>query len=188
MKHPSTNLETFEFNLGNAPQLRCTSDKEEETFCGTCDSCVLKEKVSPVKQWFGRAGDQTQRRFALGLVRRLHSVDLLQYFINLLQPLLCKDYTYSRARVNPSLKTDKATMSSDRALDPIQLENDIAQTWFWFQNSTYWIKSNFFMAVLHLCESHLLYQVGMHAKTLLLSEQKAQVITGRSKTGQLIFQ
>ena len=178
MKHPSPNLEAFEFNLGHAPQLRCSA-VEGTTECGDCESCVLSKKLEPVKEWFVRAGDSTQKRFVLGLVRRIHSVNLIQYLITILQPVMCKDFTYSRARVHPSLDTDKATMSSDRALDPIKLEDDILQAWHFFLNASYWTKSNFLLGILSVCNSHLLYQIGMLAKTLLLSEQKAQVIEGR---------
>lgn len=178
MKHPSTNLESVEFNLGKAPALRCVND-QHTTVCGACETCILSQKLQPVKEWFNRAGDQTRKRFVLGLIRRIHSVDLMQYIVNLLQPLLYKDFTYSRIRANPSLSSDRATMSSDRALNTIKLERDIAETWFWFQNSAYWTKSNFLLSVLHGCDSYLLYQVGNQTKTLLLSEQKAQVNQGR---------
>ena len=180
MKHPSTNLECIEFNLGKAPTLRCVNH-QKTTVCGECETCILAKKVPDTKDWLGRIGDKSKRRFVLGLIRHLHSIDLMQYVVNLLQPLLCKDFTYARARSNPSMPTDKATMSSDRALPAIDVEQQISETWFWFQNSSYCTKSNFVWAVLQTCESHLLYLVGTQAKSSLLSEQKAHVIKGKLK-------
>ena len=178
MKHPAKNVETFEFNLGQAPKLRCINT-DETTVCGSCEACILTDKLNSVKTWFLRAGDQSKRRYTLGLVKRCHSVDLVQYLINLLQPLLCKDFTYARMRTKPSLATDRATMSQDRALSAEELEKNIAESWFWFQAANYWTKSNFLLGVLQSCDAHLLHAVGTQARTLLASERKAFVQKGK---------
>lgn len=172
MKHPSSNTETYEFNLGKAKELRCLKDAKTTT-CGECEACVLTKQVNRIKRWMFRAGDQSRRRFVLGLVRRLHSVDLLQYVTNLLQPLAYKDFMYAKTRTNPSLKTDRCTQSSNRALDEVDLEKEITETWFWFQNANYWTKSNYIMGVMQECEAHLLSLIATQAKTLLASERKA---------------
>ena len=77
-------------------------------------------------------------------------------------------------------KQDRCTMSSDRALDQLDLEKDIAETWFWFQNANYWSKSNYIMGVMQLCESHLLSLIAAQANTLLASERKAFETLGES--------
>lgn len=176
MKHPSSQIESFVFNLGKANDLRCNSSSQ--TVCGKCDGCVLQMKITPVKAWFNRAGDQTKRRFVLGLLRRLHSVDLVKYVINLLQPLMCKDFMYARSRSKPSLPTDSANLSNDRALNVIELEKSIANTWDWFQSASYWIKSNFLITILQECEQHLLFLIINQAKTLLTSEEAAFIPIG----------
>ena len=104
MKHPSSNKETYEFNLGKAKELRCMGNSET-TICGECEACALTKQITQVKRWMFRAGDQSRKRFVLGLVRRLHSVDLLEYVTKLLQPLACKDFMYAKTRTNPSLQT-----------------------------------------------------------------------------------
>ena len=179
MKHPDRSVESFEFNLGQAPKLRCINS-DKTTVCGSCEACILTSKLNSVKTWFLRAGDQSKRRYTLGLVKRLHSVDLVRYMINLLQPLLCKDFTYARMRTKPSLTTDRATMSEDRALSAAELEKNIAEAWHWFQEANYWTKSNFLLGILQCCDAHLLYAVGTQARTLLTSEQKAFVEKGKS--------
>ena len=141
--------------------------------CGHCQTCGLREKLVEVRAWFVRAGDQTRRRFTLGIVRRLNSVDLLQYVQTLLQPLMYKDFTYARARTTPSLATDTATMASNRALVTQETEAVIADTWLWFQTADYWTKSNFLLGVLQLCSAALLHQIAQQAQTLLTPEKKA---------------
>ena len=179
MKHPNRSSEAFGFNLGQAPQLRCVIESGKTTVCGNCETCLLVKTLNPVKVWFSKAGDQSRRRFLLGLVRRLHSVNLLEYFVGLLSPLLCKDFTYARTRTNPSLETDRGTMSSDRALNTFDLDREITKTWYWFQSSNYWTKSNFVLSLFRDCESHLLYLIGVQARTLLASQRKATVPEGR---------
>ena len=181
MKHPSKSSEAFAFNLGRAPELRCGGggDGARPAACGACEACGLLGRLGPVRAWFGRAGDQSRRRFLFGLVRRLHSVDLLEYFARLLSPLLlCKDYMYARMRTNPSLATDRSTISADRALDAAALDREIGETWYWFQSSNYWTKLNFVLSLLKECESHLLHLIGVQAKTLLAAEKKAYVSEG----------
>ena len=172
MKHPDCNSEEFEFNLGSAPQLRC-GYKEKATMCGKCETCLLTYRVKSVKEWFLRLGDHSKRRFMLGLLRRIHSVDLLKQLVSLLQPLTNKDFVYARMRTKPSLDTDISSMSSDRALKSSLVEQLTSSTWDWFAKSTYWTKANFALTLLHSCDIHLLHVIGSQARTLLVLEEDA---------------
>ena len=172
MKHTSSNTETYEFNLGKAKELRCRN-LTKPTICGVCEACILTVELNHVKRWLFRAGDHSRKRFVLGLVRRLHSVDLLEHITNLLHPLACKDFMYAKTRTNPSLNTDRSSVSSDRALNQVDLEKEVAEAWYWFQNANYWTKSNYIMVVMQECEAHLLSLIAVQAKTLLSSERKA---------------
>ncbi|XP_046584834.1 LOW QUALITY PROTEIN: CMT1A duplicated region transcript 1 protein-like [Haliotis rubra] len=172
MKHPQSNLETYEFNLGKAPELRCVFS-QKATVCGKCETCELNDRLKYVKEWFVRFGDHSQKRFMLGLMRRIHSINLLQQLVTLLQPLVNKDFTYARTRTCPSLRTDTMTLSSDRSLSSSAVEYYITSTWDWFAKSNYWSKSNFALALLRLCDVHLLHILGTQARTLLISEENA---------------
>ena len=176
MKTPTHGTEKFEFNIGRAPNLRCLS--QGETTCGHCETCQLNKRMKVVQSWFPRCGDQSKRRFLLGIVRRLQSVDLLIYLNRILEPLLRKDYMYARMRPNPSLDNDCASMSSDRALPQQELEMLMRDAWCWFQSSDYWSKSNFLLNLLPTCDSHLLHSVGSQAKTLLAAEKHAFIEEG----------
>ncbi|XP_064624402.1 F-box and WD repeat domain containing protein 10B-like [Lineus longissimus] len=174
MKHPSRNCEPFEFNIGKAFELRCVESDKALT-CGDCESCRLVKKLNQAKQWFPRLGTQSQRRFTLGLVRRFHSVDLLEYIWSILRPLTNKDFTYSRSRTQPSVDGDQPTVSGDRALNLAELENELSQMFDWFRQANYWTKCNFMMGIMQDCDQHLLYSIAQQAKTLLISEKKASI-------------
>ena len=178
MKVPSPAVEAFEFNVGRAPELSCRHSQKRGVTCRECEACLLNKKLTETSSWFPRAGDETRKRFCLGLIRRLHSVELLQYVIRLLQPLLRKDFTYARSRLHPSISADSCTMSCDRALNAVDLEKQIAETWCWFQGANYWTKSNYLLGLFSRCEAHLLYATGLQAKTLLVSEQNAFTPSG----------
>ncbi|KAK3089437.1 hypothetical protein FSP39_003593 [Pinctada imbricata] len=175
MKHPGSDVEVFEFNIGKAQSLRCVSS-DRATTCGKCESCVLTRQLKEVREWFPKMGDQSKKRFMLGLMRRLHSVDLLNQVVSLLQPLLNKDFTYSRSRSAPSLETDSVTLSSDRAMPAREVEYFISNTWTWFQKANYWTKANYALAMLQHCDSFLLHAIGAQSRTLLISEEKAASI------------
>lgn len=172
MKDPSPQVESFVFNLGKATDLRCTG-KNEKAFCGKCEVCLLSKKLAEVKTWVPKAGDQSKKRFLLGLIRRLHSPDLMKYVAKLMEPLCFKDYIYSRSRSNPSLTSDVSTVSHDHSLDVVELERSISETWNWFQSANYWTKSNFLIHLFKICEPHLLHVVGVQARTMVASEIKA---------------
>lgn len=166
------NSEHYEFSIGKAVELRC-SEVVEDRECGECESCLLSHSILSTKNWFWRCSHQIKKRFLMGLVQRFHSVDLLKYTVQLLKPLLSKDFTYARNRAVPGLDTDYAQASSDRALSMNDINTSVKLTWNWFVSSNYWTKSNFLLALFQLCDIHLLFMVGNHAKTLLASEVKA---------------
>ncbi|KAH9503984.1 F-box/WD repeat-containing protein 10 [Bulinus truncatus] len=172
MKHPSSQKEEYEFNLAIAAELRCKSTASF-TACNECETCLLANKLRELNEWFHRFGDHSKKRFMLGLLRRTKSVDLLKNLVLLLQPVLNKDGTYARARTHPSLATDTATVSLDRAMKSNQVEYVTSSTWDWFSHATYWTKMNLMLSLLQQCDSYLLYQLFMQAKTLLATEMKA---------------
>ena len=172
MKHPSSLQEAAEFNLGRALELRCVNSKDA-TVCGECETCTLTHKLRDVREWFYRFGDHSKKRFMLGLLRRTRSIDMLKNLVLLLQPTLNKDYTYARSRTNPSLETDTATLSSDRAISATTVEQITISMWEWFSRANYWTKMNFALNLLQMCGVNLLHTLYTQARTLLASEMKA---------------
>ena len=135
-------------------------------------SCCSIFPFFQVTQWVSRAGDHSKRRFVLGLLRRLHSADLLRHLSELLAPLASKDCTYARSRLTPSLGTDLITAGSDRALAGGRWEAVMGEVFEWFQARNYWTKANFLLAVLRLCDSHLLLNAANLTKSLLRHEMR----------------
>ncbi|XP_068118419.1 F-box and WD repeat domain containing protein 10B-like [Hyperolius riggenbachi] len=150
-------MEISELKLQCGADLRCESQASGVPLCQACESCVLAGKLAVTKEWFIRAGDNSQRRFLFGVVRRLKSLDLLAYVERVLQPALGKDFTYSRSRINPSLVQDLSTASSDRALNRHLLLQFMVETWDWFKNGSYWTKANYALLLLQMCSPHLLH-------------------------------
>lgn len=172
MKHPPENIENFEFNIGKAPELRCVN-WQVTTTCNECECCRVRILLIESREWFPRAGEHTKRRFVLGLVRRFHSVQLLQYIIMILKPLIGKDYTYARSRTNPSIAGDGADMGCDRALTSSFIDENIANVWTWFKEAKYWSKANYMLGLLQFCDGNLLHTIGTQARTMLAAELKA---------------
>ncbi|KAJ1130568.1 hypothetical protein NDU88_008919 [Pleurodeles waltl] len=160
-------MESLEFRLDAAPDLRCRSDVSRVSVCQSCETCVLSSRAALTREWLLRAGEASRRRFAAGLVRRLDSADLLAYAEKLLQPTLGKDFTYSRSRINPSLLGDAGSASSDRALDRGRLERFMSETWDWFRTCSYWTKANYVLLVLRLCDPDMLYMLANLVRVLL---------------------
>lgn len=166
------NSEQYVLNIGKALELKCAQPLMDQE-CGECEVCLLAQSIIATRNWFWRCSDQVKKRFVIGIVQRFHSVDLLKHTIRLLRPLLAKDYTYARSRTAPGLNTDTARLSSNRALSSSEIEVNIRYTWNWFVSSNYWTKSNFLLGLLQMCNMHLLFTAGNHAKTLLAAEVKA---------------
>src|SRR5678816_4231429 len=107
MKHPDKSLEQFEFNLGKVFDLFCRS--YSSGICGSCELCRLKDNFVRVREWFDRASDISQRRFLIGLIERLKSVDLVRSIVRMLHPANSKDLVYVFSRSFPSLEMDRPT-------------------------------------------------------------------------------
>ena len=172
MKHPSKNVEEFEYNLGKAPDLRCENGTITTT-CDKCESCRIRNHLTKTRQWFLRAGEKTRKNFMLGMIRRFHSINLLSYIANLLRPLIGKDFTYARSRTNPSVAGDGASTGDNRALWNSETEQRVTECWLWFKDARYWSKTNYLLGVLQMCNGELLYSIGTLARTMLAAEQRA---------------
>ncbi|XP_033630134.1 CMT1A duplicated region transcript 1 protein-like [Asterias rubens] len=172
MKHPSKNVEEFEYNLGKAPDLRCENGTITTT-CDKCESCRIRNHLTKTRQWFLRAGEKTRKNFMLGMIRRFHSINLLSYITNLLRPLIGKDFTYARSRTNPSVAGDGASTGDNRALWNSETEQRVTECWLWFKDARYWSKTNYLLGVLQMCNGELLYCIGTLARTMLAAEQRA---------------
>uniref|UniRef100_A0A674J405 F-box domain-containing protein n=1 Tax=Terrapene triunguis TaxID=2587831 RepID=A0A674J405_9SAUR len=170
-------MESLEYRLDCAPDLRCEKKTDLVPVCQICETCVLAWRVFSTKEWFLRASDVSQRKFLVGIVKRFNSLDLLNYAEKVLQTSHGKDFTFSRSRITPSLKEDMTTSTSDRALNIVTLEKAMSETWKWFKNSSYWTKANYTLLLLQMCNPKLLFIAANLVRVLLVREQSANKIT-----------
>jgi hypothetical protein len=170
MKLSNPNSESFEFNLQTVNEKRCCSAGLTGP-CGFCESCLTDKKITDLKSWIEKAGNQSRKRLMLGLIRRVRSVEALTYLKGLLQSVLNgKDYTYARIRTNPNLETDRWTTSGDRVLNAKELESEIQNLWRWFEQSDYYTKVNFLLKVMKFCESQLIFLLLKQIQTQLVQD------------------
>ncbi|KAM5135252.1 F-box/WD repeat-containing protein 10 [Mantella aurantiaca] len=165
-------MEISELKLRLASDLRCENRTSTVPLCQACETCVLSAKVAATKEWFPRAGDNSQRRFLFGVIRHMKSADLLTYVEKALQPALGKDFTYSRSRINPSLAQDLGTASSDRALNRQRLLQFMAETWDWLKNGSYWTKANYALLLLQMCRPHQLHNAANLIHVLIVRQRQ----------------
>ncbi|XP_010211981.1 PREDICTED: CMT1A duplicated region transcript 1 protein-like, partial [Tinamus guttatus] len=151
-------MERQEYSLCSAPSLRCGKETDLVPVCESCETCVLAWRIFSTKEWFLRAGALTRSRFLQGIVKRFDSFSLLCYTERLLRVTQEKDFTYVRSEITYSL-SDRNASSSNGALDPWRLEQDIQDTWWWFAKSSYWTKANYTLHLLKLCDAKLLFMV-----------------------------
>ncbi|XP_043924738.1 CMT1A duplicated region transcript 1 protein-like [Protopterus annectens] len=160
---------TWKIGGGTGLELRCMNGCI--TVCGVCESCLLVSKLCTTKEWFSRSADASQRRFMMGLVRKLNNLDILEKLEQVLLPDIRKDFTYTRSRTNPGLPEDSGSLSSDRALDQQLLQKQMLEAWDWFSRRTYWTKLNYLLVLFQLCDSQLLYAIGNLIRVLLIREK-----------------
>jgi len=172
MRQPDRNSNIYELSISRAPQLRCV--KSTVKSCMTCEACKLVVVLNHAKEWFIRCGDPAKRRFILGLIHRVDSMDLFSNISFLLQPLQNKDFTYTRSRSRPSLQSDAASPPTNHALNLDSLEKSIEETWQWFSDSAYWSKLNFLLGIMQHCDSQLLFIMANSVKTMNKRERLKQ--------------
>uniref|UniRef100_A0A8C8VQK8 F-box domain-containing protein n=1 Tax=Pelusios castaneus TaxID=367368 RepID=A0A8C8VQK8_9SAUR len=175
MKDIAKDLESLEYRLDSAPDLRCEKTTDLVPICQTCETCVLAWKVFSTKQWFLRASDVSQRKFLVGIVKRFNSLDLLNYAEKVLRTSYGKDFTFTRSRITASLKEDLSISTSDRTLNTEMLEQAMMETWRWFKYSSYWTKANYTLLLLQMCNTKLLFMAATLVRVLLVREQAASI-------------
>uniref|UniRef100_A0A8B9QC31 F-box domain-containing protein n=1 Tax=Apteryx owenii TaxID=8824 RepID=A0A8B9QC31_APTOW len=174
-------MERQEYSLYSAPSLRCGKETDLVPVCETCETCVLAWRIFSTKEWFLRAGALTQRKFLLGIIKRFDSFSLLSYIERLLRVTQEKDFTYVRSQISYSLR-DRNTFSSNGALDPQRLEQEMQGTWWWFADSSYWTKANYTLLLLKLCDAKLLFTAAdLVREQIILARPGKQDADGRGE-------
>ncbi|KAJ8390696.1 hypothetical protein AAFF_G00100760 [Aldrovandia affinis] len=130
-------------------------------------------KLYDTTQWLSRAGRASKLRFLIGILVRCDSVDILENTHKIVQVTLGKDFTYARSRQKPRVPDDLTTWSSDRAMEGKPLGTEVPKTWDWFSGSKYWVKANYILGLLSLCDTELLRALGNLIGVLIEKERRA---------------
>lgn len=170
MKTPSVAEVEPEYKLKYTPELRCEKQTDLVPVCYSCKSCILSWKIFSTREWFVRASQVTQRTFVVGIINRFESHDLLKYSWNLLQAIDTKDFTYSRSCVSSIFRASSAL---DRAMDPQKLAQSMADLWQWFLGASFWIKANYTLLLLQMCDPQLLLTAATLIRILLTEHEIA---------------
>ncbi|KAM8796994.1 F-box and WD repeat domain containing protein 10B [Eudromia elegans] len=175
-------MERQEYSLSSALSLRCGKETELVPVCESCETCVLAWRIFSSKEWFLRAGALARARFLQGIVKRFDSFDLLCYVERLLRVTQEKDFTYVRSKITYGL-SEWNVSSSNGALDPRRLEQEIRNAWRWFAKSSYWTKANYTLHLLKLCDTKLLFVVAdlVREQTILARTDKEDTDESSSK-------
>ncbi|XP_061086546.1 F-box and WD repeat domain containing protein 10B [Conger conger] len=175
MKH-FEDRELCQFRLGFENQLWCRGEDCKFRTCGSCQSCVCVNKLHDTTQWLEKAGGALKLKFLMGVLIRCKSVDILESTLKIIQVALGKDFTYARSRQKPKAPDDLTTWSHSGTIDRKWLGTTVLETWDWFSGSKYWVKANYIIGLLSLCETGLLQALSNLTRVLIEREKQASLL------------
>ncbi|XP_020822259.1 F-box and WD repeat domain containing protein 10B [Phascolarctos cinereus] len=165
-------MEKLEFRLDCAPDLRCEQKTEYLPMCQKCETCVLAWKIFSTREWFCRISERSQQKFLVRILKRLKSLELLDYFEKVLSTSQGKEFTYFRCRAIIDRKTDKKiTCSKIKKVDE-KAKDAMLDTLRWFGNSSYRTKVHYTLLLLQLCDSSLLFNAASVIRFLIVRQQR----------------
>ncbi|XP_031824284.1 CMT1A duplicated region transcript 1 protein isoform X1 [Sarcophilus harrisii] len=165
-------MEKLEFRFDFAPDLRCEQKAQYLPVCQKCETCTLSWKIFSTKEWFPRISEKSQKKFLIGILKRLKNLDLLDYFEKLLRTSQGKDLTYFRCHAIVNRKADnKITCSFVKKMDE-RVKESMLDILRWFGNSSYRTKVSYTLALLQLCDSRLLFLAASMIRILILGLQR----------------
>ncbi|XP_053310109.1 F-box and WD repeat domain containing protein 10B [Spea bombifrons] len=165
-----------EYLLGSDRKLTCKNDTSSLPSCQTCEDCVLTAKHDLTKEWFLRAGENSQKNFLFGIIRRIRDLQMLLYVERILRQVQGKDFIYSRSRMKPSLPQDSLIAHFNRALDPDKLWQFMREIWEWFKGGSYYTKLNYTLLLLQMCSTHTLHTAANLIQVLIAQGRKAHLL------------
>ncbi|XP_027696365.1 CMT1A duplicated region transcript 1 protein [Vombatus ursinus] len=164
-------MQKLELRLDCAPDLRCEQKTEYLPMCQKCETCDLAWKIFSTREWFCRISERSQQKFLVRILKRLKSLELLDYFEKVLSTCQGKEFTYFRCRAIINRKTDKKiTCSLIKKVDE-KAKDTMLDTLRWFGDSSYRTKVNYASLLLQLCDSSLLFSAASVIRFLIVRQQ-----------------
>ncbi|KAJ8363117.1 hypothetical protein SKAU_G00119480 [Synaphobranchus kaupii] len=173
MKH-FEDQELCQFRLDFEKQLWCRREDSKLNTCGSCQSCICVTKLRDTTQWLMHARGALKLKFLTGVLLRCKSVDILESTQKIIQVALGKDFTYARSRQKPRFQSALTTRRSHNGtIDGKSFQTQFLETWDWFGCSKYWVKANYILGLLSLCDTQLLPALGNLIRVLIARERPA---------------
>lgn len=168
LKKPIEMTKSYNFNISNALEYTCNTNKSNANFCGQCNSCQIINHLNHLKHWFDRASHISLKKFLIGLVTRINNIKIYKYLNDLLKPLTdSKDFVYARNKFIPSLDEDHFKATNNRCLDDAYINKQINLIWNWYSNSSNYVKLNFMLSLFKKCDQALVAVIMLQIKSII---------------------
>eukprot|EP00794_Sanderia_malayensis_P008819 gene8819-9764_t len=138
---------------------RCTGLNASCKDCGTCDSCILNNKITFAKEWFTRLSENAKQKFLRKLLNTCcDSVELMGSLIEHLKPLQSKDFTYSRSKASAvfNFEMSNTTQNLENPIGHSELLKYASLDREWFESATPWSRLNYLLRIFQYCNSYTL--------------------------------
>uniref|UniRef100_A0A3B4F3U1 CMT1A duplicated region transcript 1 n=1 Tax=Pundamilia nyererei TaxID=303518 RepID=A0A3B4F3U1_9CICH len=118
-----------------------------------------------------KVSDEFKRRFALTLLLRCRSVQVLENIQGVLRGATSWTlHTYARSR-SPITPQEHPLRFSHQGHDGKPLGVNVKEIWKWFSSSPDWVKSSYVCRIFSLCDSELLRMVANLTNVLLIRQK-----------------
>lgn len=141
------------------------------SMCGICPTCVFASSPPGSSRCLWKVSDEFKRRFALTLLLRCRSVQVLESIQGVLRGATSWTlHTYARSR-SPITPQEHPFRFSHLGHDGKPLGVNQKEIWKWFSSSPDWVKSSYVCRIFSLCDSELLRMVANLTNVLLVRQK-----------------
>ncbi|XP_063338367.1 F-box/WD repeat-containing protein 10 [Pelmatolapia mariae] len=139
--------------------------------CGICPTCVFASNPPGSSRCLWKVSDEFKRRFALTLLLRCRSVQVLESIQVVLRGATSWTlHTYARSR-SPITPQEHTFRFSHQGHGGKPLGVNVKEIWKWFSSSPDWVKSSYVCRIFSLCDSELLRMVANLTNVLLVRQK-----------------
>lgn len=141
------------------------------SMCGICPTCVFASNPPGSSRCLWKVSDEFKRRFALTLLLRCRSVQVLESIQGVLRGATSWTlHTYARSR-SPITPQEHLFRFSHQGHDGKPLGVNVKEILKWFSSSPDLVKSSYVCRIFSLCDSELLRMVANLTNVLLIRQK-----------------
>lgn len=168
-------------DIRKAGIIKCSADVAAD--CLTCESCILKRKLSFAAEWAPRVAEAKKQSFIRELVQQCNSVTMISSLLGILQPLQHKDFIYAKSKANPTYDRDLVSVMnvSNKSITSEAVEVYMAEDKAWFSSASFWAKLNYLLSILKRCNSFTIDNITSFLAKHYESERKHIINTNNGQ-------